>query len=515
MLIKQPGLIGVDIGTTHCKAGLFLVEDGMLHLQATILKPNLTRRAPAGYAYYDPQELWDSVSACIAEVLEAGGSSSQLAIGIASMAESGLLVERESGTPRSPVLPWFDQAAALQASKLSYNGEPSQRKLRFLSSGIYPTFKCSLAKILWWREQERVRLDDLVWLPVASYIAFFLSGQMACDPSLAGRTYAFDINRRTWDEKWLQEWGLSACNFPQVLPASQALGACLPDNRAGLAAGTPVCLAGHDHVCAAWAAGAVTPGLAFDSMGTAESLVGAYSADALGEAEFLSGLSYGCHIVQGQNYWMGGLSASGGSLEWLRGLLGEPPLTYEDLEHLVEQAGQEPSGILYFPYLSGSGSPHSDPQMRGAFAGITAAHGRADLVKAVLEGTAYEMEFIRQAAQKAIGINIERILAAGGGTRNRGWLQIKADVSGCQVQALSLPEAVILGAALLSGLTSGQFGSEAEALSARPDLSGEIFYPDMKLHELYQEVYQRGFLALQNPLRELSRQSQELNSASA
>jgi sugar (pentulose or hexulose) kinase len=507
---RKNGFIGVDVGTTHCKAGLFLERDARLYLAATCIKPNALKHSPSGYAYYDPQDLLETVAACMAEVQKAAGSGTQLAVGIASMAESGLLVDQDSGQLRSPVLPWFDQSATPQVAALGHQGEPRQRRQRFLRSGIYPTFKCSLAKILWWREQGQESTEDVVWLPVASYIAYRLSGQMACDYSLAGRTYAFDINRQTWDGEWLQEWGLSAENFPPVLPAGKVVGECLDSNRAALPAGTPVCLAGHDHVCAALAAGVVSPGLAFDSMGTAESFLGAYKAGKLGEDEYSPGLSFGCHVVQGQKYWMGGLSASGGSLEWLRSLLGAPVLSYAELDQLVEQAGPEPSGILYFPYLSGSGSPHSDPAARGAFVVLRASHQRADLVKAVLEGTSYEMEFIRQAAEKSLGCRIEGILAAGGGTRNRRWLQIKADISGCRVEALSLPEAVTLGAAMLSGMGSGRYAGEEDALAARPDLGRESFMPDMEKHELYQEIYQGGFLPLQEPLRELSRQSQGL-----
>jgi sugar (pentulose or hexulose) kinase len=514
LLNKPAGFIGVDVGTTHCKASLFVEQGERLHLAATSIQPSGARRDPAGFSYYDPDALFDSVAACIADLLGKTKTQHTFGVGIASMAESGLLVDAENGNHLSPVLPWFDQAAAPQADALGHHGNIEHRRKRFLHAGIYPSFKCSLAKILWWREEQKMSLDGLVWLPVASYIAFRLSGQMACEPSLAGRTYAFDINRQIWDEAWLQEWSLTTKNFPPILEAGELVGGCLGDNQAGLPPGTPVCLAGHDHVCAAFAVGAIRPGLAFDSMGTAESFLGAYEEHELGEVEFRSGLSYGCHVVAGRKYWMGGLSASGGSLEWLRELLSEPPLSYDDLDDLVGQAGEEPSRILFFPYLSGSGSPHSDPHARGAFVGLRATHQRADLVKAVLEGTAYEMEFIRQAAEQVTGARIERVLAAGGGTRNRRWMQIKADISGCVVEALSMREVVTLGAALLSALACGEYASQTDALLARPELKGDRFYPNMIKHKHYQDIYHQGFLPLQQPLRELSRQSSRLGDVS-
>ncbi len=499
-------LLGVDIGTTHCKAGLFVEIEGRLQLAATHGLPTVTRHSPDGYAYYDPQELWETVSACMRRALEAGGSQRVAAIGVSSMAETGLLVEQSSGAARSMMLPWFDQSATQQAALLGRHGDPAHLRKRFLESGIYPTFKCSLAKILWLRDQQPSIMEGAVWLPAASYIAYRLTGRMASDYSLAGRTYAFQIGPKRWDEDWLQEWGLKTTNFPEVLPAGTPIGASMEKVLPGLQAGVPVSVTGHDHVCAAFAAGAIRPGLVFDSMGTAESFLGAHETGELGEAEYRSGLSYGCHVASGYGYWMGGLSASGGSVEWFRSLLGDKPLSYDEVDALLEQAGLEPSGILYFPYLAGSGSPHSDPDLRGALVGLSSRHGRADILKAVLEGTAYELEYIRRAAERSLGIPIQRILAAGGGTRNRHWLQIKADVFGCHLDALSMPEATILGAALLAGLGAGEFTDEEAALRARPTMDVASYSPDPERHKAYKYLFEEGYLPMQQPLRDLARQ---------
>jgi sugar (pentulose or hexulose) kinase len=498
-------LMGVDVGTTHCKAGLFVEDAGRLRLVASSSRPSAARRAPEGYAYYDPDELWETVADCIAEVREAGATVQPSSIGISSMAESGLLVDRFTGDARSAMLPWFDQSAGPQAALLGGHGDPIQRQERFLSSGIYPSFKCSLAKILWLKDRQASLLNGAVWLPAASYIAYRLTGQMASDYSLAGRTYAFHIGKKSWNEEWLREWGLSSDIFPPVIQAGMPVGGCLQGNLAGLPTGMPVSITGHDHVCAAFAAGANRPGLVFDSMGTAESFLGIYKEGALGEDEYRSGLSFGIHVAQGYNYWMGGLSASGGSVEWLRSLLGERPLSYEDLDALMVQAGPEPSGILYFPYLTGSGSPHTDPDLRGALVGLSSTHGRADIIKAVLEGTAYELEYIRRTAEQAVAGPIERIIVAGGGTRNQHWLQIKADVFGLALEALSMPEATLLGAALLAGVGAGKFSSEEDALSARPEVQVEFYLPDPVRHLAYQELFEQGYLPLQQPLRDLAR----------
>jgi xylulokinase len=236
-------------------------------------------------------------------------------------------------------------------------------------------------------------------------------------------------------------------------------------------------------------------------MGTAESMIGVLDQRELGEREVRSGLSYGCHVLDGRYYWLGGLSASGGSIEWLRSILGDPPLSYEQLESLSRAMDEAPGHILYLPYLSGSGSPHSDSSARGAFIGLNASHGRAELLKAVLEGTAYEIEAIRQAAEQATRLKIELVFAAGGGTRNRRWMQIKADVSGCRFDILPFSEATLLGAALLAGAGCGYFASQEEALSSIAPSSSESIFPDKGRHVLYSRFYEQAYLTLQEPLR--------------
>jgi sugar (pentulose or hexulose) kinase len=198
---------------------------------------------------------------------------------------------------------------------------------------------------------------------------------------------------------------------------------------------------------------------------------------------------------------LGGLSASGGSIEWLRSILGEPPLGYDELDTLLDSRPDAPTGILYFPYLAGSGSPHSDSRVRAAFIGLSASHSRADLYRAVLEGTALETEYMRRVAERVIGKPIERVLASGGGTHNRRWMQIKADVFGCPLDVLALKETTLLGAALLAGLGSGAYPDTHSAAERLGGCSFERFEPQASHHAAYHDLYETGYIPLQDRLR--------------
>jgi len=501
-------LLGIDIGTTHGKAALFETDGAPIRLTTL---PTITHQGDGGHPYHDPEEVWDTVVALICEVMTDVSPADVTAVGVASMAEAGLLIDVRTGQPRSPIIPWFDTRSAVQAAELVRAGDTHDT---FCRTGLYPSYKCGLAKLLWLRAHDAAALRGAIWLSVADYIVFRLTDCMATDPTLAARTYAYRIDDHRWDEPRICALGLDPALFPPVRPSGSAAGTVHRDaaDATGLAAGTPVAVAGHDHLCAALAAGVVTPGRAVDSMGTAESIVGVLPGPSLGDIEFRSGLTFGPHVLPGRYCWMGGLPASGGSVEWLRAQLNHEPLSYDSLARLLSDARPGPSGILYFPYLSGSGAPLPDPHVRAAFVGVTAAHGRADLVKAVLEGTAFEVESIRRAATRVTGVRIEELVAVGGGAKNECWLRIKADIAGCRLLVPALAETTLLGAALVAGIGCGTYVDEDEALKVVEAQAATRIDPDLLCHQAYLRWYGDGYLALQEPLRRFGAAFTDLHS---
>jgi sugar (pentulose or hexulose) kinase len=494
---KSVQFLALDLGSTHFKAGLF--DETFRLIRAASEDVVLEHRADgpvidAGWAAGAVERL--ILAACQGEELD-----NIAGIGIASMAETGLLVDSISGAPVTPLLPWFSRAAEDHVQRIEDAGES------FLWSGIYPSYKSPLAKLLWLRDTQGIPLEGRTWLSASDYAAFLLTGEYATDDSLAGRTLAFDINRRAWNTEWLEYFDLPAGLFPPSGSAGRRVSAVTASAaaRCGLLEGTPVTIAGHDHICAALATGVIEPGPALDSMGTAEALLGALPARALVETDRQSGLLYGCHVAPGRLYWMGSLSTSGGAVEWLRSLTGKTPLGYAELEQELAGLPEGPGEILFLPYLNGSGAPHSDPLARAAWIGMRLGHTRVDLFKAVLEGTAYEMEFIRRQAQSAAGARVDRLVAIGGGTRMRPWLQIKADISGYPIETPAMPEATLTGAALLAGVAAGVFSDPDQARQATAaEESLERIEPDAERHKAYLAMYENGYLPLLPAVRDFS-----------
>ncbi len=496
-------LLGIDIGTTNSKVGAYTVDGQSLR---TVSRPTETfRDERLGYSFYDPERMWEGIRSAIAEVMESLEYNRVSAVGITSMAESGLLVDRSSGKPRSPFLPWFDTCSEPQAAFMKRESDPFER---FVRSGLHGSFKLGLPKLLWLRDRfpEAFQGEEPVWLSASGWIAYRLTGTFAFDYTLAARTYAFRIDRKEWDGEWLNHFGFSSSLFPKAAGSGSIIGTVgSAGQSAGLPAGTPVGIAGHDHVAAALAVGAVKPGVVYDSMGTAETLVGTLDERELSRQDYEAGLSFGIHAANGRYFWMGGQPSSGGSVEWLRGLLGAPSLTYGEVLTLLEEAGgggTGPTGVLYFPYLTGSSAPRPDSRMRAAFVGLSKEHGKGDLLKAALEGTAYQLEFIKRSAERLSGQPIERLLVVGGGTRNPHWLTVKADVTGCTLELPGIAEASLLGAALAAGIGAGVYADAEEAFAAVAEAgAARVIAPDPGRREQYRALYERGFKPLQEPLR--------------
>lgn len=494
-----PALLGVDIGTTHCKAGIFDLAGGVIRIAS---RPTPTGRTAEGHPYHDPEALWGAVIAVIQEVLPAAPERRVEVVGVAGMAEAGLLVDAADGAPRTEIIPWFDPRSTKQMETIGRESDPWSL---FRRSGLRPSFKYGLSKILWLRQRSPAITSGAVWLSVPDYIVYKLTGRMATDPTLAARTYVYDLAEGAWDAAWIRHFDLDTALFPEVHASGSPAGNVteLAARATGLTMGTPVAVSGHDHICTLLAAGITAPGPVLDSIGTAESVLGVLDRLQLDQAAFESGLTIAPHVLGGLWCWQGGAPSAGGSIEWLRAQLGEEPLSYDRLDELLRQVDLEPGDVLYVPYLAGSGSPVHNLHVRAAFAGLSASHGRADLVKAVLEGTAYEFESIRRAAEKLTGVPIREVIVAGGGARNSRWLQIRADVSNCACRTVSLPDATVLGAALTAALGCGLLGDLAGVadINHRYRDGRHTFIPDADRHIQYRHLYQSHYEPFQAFLR--------------
>jgi xylulokinase len=261
---------------------------------------------------------------------------------------------------------------------------------------------------------------------------------------------------------------------------------------------------GHDHLCGLFAAGAARPGVALDSMGTAEAILCATSKPLISADIHAQGFIQGAIGTHRDLFYVGGgINSSGGAIEWFRVLVGG--VTHGTL--IAEARALPPAGgVIFLPHLAYGSAPEPDTDARGAFIGLTKETNRASLYRAVLEGLCLQMRRITEAIAALPGVGkLREIRVIGGGSRNALFLSIKASVLGEPILVMDEAEATALGAALLGGVAAGLW-PDLDAAVAGLQRRFRIVEPEPRWTQGYAESYERVFRGLQSRLRPIHEQ---------
>jgi xylulokinase len=204
-----------------------------------------------------------------------------------------------------------------------------------------------------------------------------------------------------------------------------------------------------------------------------------------------------CHALPGTWEAMGVMLSAAGSLRWFRDALA-PGSSFEELTAEAERWGPGAADLTFLPYLQGERTPHADPEVRGAFTGLSLGHDRGALVRAVLEGVAYglrdSLELLRE-----LGVTPEKGRVSGGGARSPLWLEIVASVLDVPLELTVAEEGSAYGAALLIGVAGGTF-VDAQTAVASCVRAREPVGPNPAWASPYEEGYAR-YRALYPALR--------------
>ena len=493
-------IAGIDIGTTNIKA---LVFDQCGRELASSSRPTPTHYPRPRWAYHKPDEIWQCTMDVLRETTSRIGDARKIAgIAVTSMGESGVPLDM-NGNATSDIIAWFDGRTDSQAKWLE---EKIGRARIYELSGVplRPIF--GMCKILWLKENEpEAYAQTTSWLNVADYVAFLLSGEMATDYSLASRTLMFDLSQLDWSETLIELAGISRGLFPPAVASGTALGKVRRDvaRDTGLSTETVVSSGGHDHVCGAFAVGAVNPDTLLNSMGTAEALCISGKHPTFNPDIAQQGYNTGAHVAPGRFYVLGGIYTSGGSIEWLKGILGHD-LEFETLISEAEMAPPGSLGVCFQPHLRLGNPPHNDPKSRGAFVGLTADVTRGILFRSILEGLAFEYRLSLDAITSHPEIDRpKRIIAIGGNTKNRLLMRIKASVLNQPILIAEVEESAALGASILGGLGAGVYTDAASALS-QIQYNTQTVDPVPDLTDLYDQRYETVYRHLYPALHPLN-----------
>ena len=284
---------------------------------------------------------------------------------------------------------------------------------------------------------------------------------------------------------------LSPDLVPQLGESTEVLGRIskAAARATGLAEGTPVVGGGADNACGAVGVGAVTPGAVVASWGTSGTVLCPTSAPKVDPG--MRAHTF-CHAAPNTWYVMGVMLTAGGAFSWYRQQLAPELARKKDADVLLnKEAAKAPigaQGLTFLPYLQGERTPHRDAEARAAFVGLSLAHTRAHMTRAVLEGICFGLRDSLEIIA-SLGTEVNEVMITGGGANAPFVRQLQADVYGKPVVPVDQAEGPALGAALLAAVGVGglpDLNAAAALIKRRPPVA-----PRPEAHAAYAEPYAR------------------------
>ena len=496
-------LLGLDIGTTAVKAGLF-GDDG--RLIATAGEEYRLATPGPDRAELDPERYWHAARSAVRRAVAASGvePASVGALAVSSQGETVIAVGPD-GQPLGPAIVWLDNRASVEARRLEE---------RFGLERIYdvtgipsvaPTW--TACKLLWWRANEPELFGAAArFLLVEDFLLQRLTGRFATDGGIQCTSMLFDIVRRGWWAEMLDEVGIDPSRLAEPVEPGVVVGRLTPvaAEWLGLPPGLAVVAGGMDQGAGAVGVGNTGPGIVSESTGGALTLQA--SIERHGRDPSRQTPVY-IHSAPERYLYCPVCPTGGMALTWFRDTFGQEEVeraardgsdAYDLLTELAAAVPAGCDGLLMLPHLAGAFSPEYDPNARGVFQGFGLGHRKGHFVRATLEAVAF---MLRRNVEllAASGAPASEIHSHGGGARSPLWNQIKADVCGLPVVTLRGEDAAIRGDAMLAGVAAGVFRDLDEAGRAMVGLDRR-FEPNPANAAVYEASYGRYrdlFLALQ------------------
>ncbi len=423
----MPVVLGVDLGTTSTKAVAF-APDGTAG-ETFDAGYDLHEPHP-GWATQDPREVRDTALAVLRQAVAA---TEDLAAVSFSTAMHSLVGVAADGEPVTDLLTWADTRATAQAERLR-----SKHPELHAATGtpIHPM--APLAKLAWFREEDPERFAAAHrWVGIKELVVHALTGEWVMDHSVGSGTGLMDVKTLQWHPPALEQAGVAPEQLPRLAPTKTVLDSSLA---------VPLVLGAGDGPLANLGVGAVRPGVAACSIGTSGALrlsVERPTVDTRGRV-----FSY---ALTAERWVVGGAINNGGVvLQWAGDALA-PDLGEHAEDELMALAASAPAGsegLVMLPYLLSERAPHWSALPRGAYVGITRAHGREHLVRAAVEGVCQQLALVL-ASMRDAGNTVGEVRATGGFAQSELWRQMLADALGMPVGFPAGHEGSAFGAALL------------------------------------------------------------------
>ena len=481
-------IIALDQGTTSSRAIVFdkqgaIVSQGQYPLPQHYPQP--------GWVEHDPMDILRTQLMALASAWEkAGLSPGQVAaIGVTNQRETAIVWEKATGKPVMNAIVWQCRRTAEECERLEKAGigDYIRQKTGLLIDAYFTGTKISWILDHVPGARARAENGELLCGTVDSWLIWNLTGEHVSDYSNCSRTMLFDIDKLCWDEELCRALRVPMCMLPRPVSNSEIYGNIRPGIR-GIEAleSIPVAGAAGDQQAALFGQCCFAPGQAKNTYGT-----GCFTLMNTGEQSLRSenGLltSVAWQLADKTCYALeGSVFNAGSSIQWLRDELQLIGSAHET--DLLAESVADNGGVYLVSAFTGLGAPHWDMYARGAILGLTRGATRAHIARAALEGIAYQVADLVSTMEKDLGKPLSSLWVDGGASVSNFMMQFQADLLRCSIYRPKMVETTAAGAAYLSGLAVGLWGSPEEIAKNRS--LEQVFAPKMPAEQAQQYLRQ-------------------------
>ena len=462
--------LGIDIGTSGTKT-LAINEKGKI-LASDVAEYPLYTPKPM-WSEQDPEDWWTATIKTVRSVMKKAKlkPADVRSIGLSGQMHGSVFLDKHGKVLRRALL-WNDQRTDAECQEIERRAGGRDKLIEMVSNPALAGF--TAPKILWLRNHEPKKFEKLakVLLP-KDEIRRRLTGEYATEVSDASGMLLLNVKERKWSTELLSALQLDIGLLAPCVESEDVTRQLTPEAAKLLGLTTECLVVGGAGDCAAGAIGngIVKRGVLSTSLGTS-GVVFVHSETP--EVDPQGRLHTFCHAVRGKWHMMGVNLSAGGCMQWFRNQLCQAEVAkakrlkvdpYELLADEAAAAKPGSQGLFFLPYLSGERTPHADPHARACFVGLTLAHGRPEMVRAIMEGVTYNLHESLQII-RGLGVPVDEIRVSGGGARSKLWRQIQAGVFNHPVVTTKAEEGPGYGVALLAAVGAGSFTNIQEACTA-------------------------------------------------
>ncbi len=465
-------LTGIDVGTSSIKAvGFNLDGDKIFNY-----KEDIALYIHGEYVEQDPNEIYNKILKLIRKIL-INHRNESIVIGLTSTSPS-LVAFRSDGKPLSNVITWLDRRAKHECRKIT---DKLGVKNIYLKTGLYPDSIFTAPKIMWLKENmSKIFVEADYFTQVKDYLFFRLTGEPLTDYSHASETLLFNIHEMRYYDDILEILELDEERLftPTKSEFTSNIRVNVLSQIGFNKSKVLITLGGVDSACATLGVGAISTGIIADITGTSMCLDASSEKLVLDkEMRFETYL----HVLPGKYIIEASLPTAGKALSTMLNLINYN--TYLD-----KSFSDEPSGIIFLPFLSGTRSPDWDPNLKGLIYGLSLTHSREKLVRSIYEGVAFWERSIIEGFND-LGLNVREVRCGGGGA-TKYWLQVKSDITGITHALMREIDASAFGAALIAGKGVGAYSSYEKIVEEVVKVD-EIMNPRKEYFEIYDSLYEK------------------------